>query len=355
MDDVNATTTAVAKAGAAAIEGMSAVRKVAIILTSLEKESAAAILRNLSPKSVRQLTAEIRNLGEITPGMRDIAYRDFAERLRLGVNPMGGEDVARALLQEVVGDRDEADELLAKALDEHSHAFSSIIKVDGSDLAAILQKEQPAAVAIVLSFMPPQKSAEILPCFDADYRREVITRLAEPRTADPAMVRRIETIFVDKVISLLHTNDYEETNQMGGPAFVAKLMYHFDRTQEEEMLGYIQEKSKELAQDIRERMFTFDDLIRLSDQDIQRLLREVNINSLIIALRGVKEELFDKIANNLSKNARENMEEEMKLMGKVKRKDVEAEQRSIANMVRTLEQAGQITISGGDDGEEDFV
>ena len=136
---------------------------------------------------------------------------------------------------------------------------------------------------------------------------------------------------------------------------VAELLNAVGRDTEAKILSTLEEANPNLASEIRERMFTFDDLIRLSDQDIQRLLREVNINSLIIALRGVKEELFDKIANNLSKNARENMEEEMKLMGKVKRKDVEAEQRSIANMVRTLEQAGQITISGGDDGEEDFV
>ncbi len=339
----------------ATVEHFTASRKVAIVLTSLERSVAANILRAMSPKCVRLITAEIRNLGDISAEMRDQAYRDVAKRLQLGVSPSGGEDVARALLQEVVGDREEADQLLAKALDEHSHAFSSIIKVDGKDLAAILRKEQPAAVSIILSFMPPQKSAEILPCFDPEYRREIVTRLARPRTADPAMVRRIESIFVDKVISLLHTNEYEENNTLGGPGFVAKIMYHLDHQQEEEMMACISSYSTELAEEIRERMFTFDDIARLSDQAIQRVLREVSVNSLVIALRGSTKEIHARIAGNLSKNARDNLEEELKLLGKVRRKDVDTEQRNIANLIRGLEQSGAIVIGDSQDGEEDFV
>lgn len=334
---------------------MTASRKVAIVLTSLERERAAAVLRHLSPKCVRMVTAEIRNLGEITSDMRQKAYLDVATKLQEGINPTGGEDVARALLQEVVGDREEADQLLEKALDEHNHAFSAISRVDGKDLAAILRKEQPAAVAIILSFLPPQKSAEILPCFDAEYRRDIINRLAHARTADPAMVRRIEGIFVDKVISLLHTSEYEENNSLGGPDFVAKVMYHLQRSEEEEMMGYIQAASPELADEIRDRMFTFEDISRLTDQDIQRVLREVNISSLILALRGVDKPIYNKVVGNLSKNARDNLEEEIKLMPKVKRKDVEAEQRAIAQLMRNLEQSGSISLNTGQDGDDEYL
>ncbi len=332
-------------------DSLSPAHKAAIVLTSLEKSKAVEILRNLSPKSVQLITAEISALGEIEPEIQQQAFSELNQKLNKGFNPNGGEDVARSLLSDVVGDSEKVDRLLENAGHNKTQAFSSIVKVNGEDLANILSKEQPATAAIILAFMPPKKAAEVITYFDSDFREEIVVRLAQKRNADPKIVSRIEKIFVDKVVSLIHTTKDNEDNKLGGPQLIADLFQNVDRTIEEEMMGSIQNLSQELADEIRDLMFTFDDVMQLSDQDIQKILREIPMDKLVIALKGVNDGLKNKFLNNLSKRAKENLLEEMELMGKLKLSDVESEQRNVIAIIRSLEAAGEISISAG--GESD--
>lgn len=326
---------------------LSSLRKVAIVVSSLDRPDAVAILRTLPPKFVRAVAAEIKMMDEVTPRQREAAFRDLAEALDDGVNRPGGERLARALLADLVSDDQEVDETLKLAVGENTHNFGTIANINGKDLANILCKEQPSTVAIILSFMQPKKAAEIMGCFDDEFRNAIIVRLAEKRHADPQIITRIKEIFVDKVISLLHTSKDGESDFLGGPEFVAEMFQHTERSLEEELMAEIENLNEETAEHIRDLMFTFEDICKLSDPDIQRVLREVPSNTLVVALRGVPEDIMDKILGNLSKRAAENLREEMEMMGRVKLKDVENEQRNVVATIRNLEAAGEITISQG--------
>ncbi|MCJ8331241.1 MAG: flagellar motor switch protein FliG [Lentisphaeria bacterium] len=332
------------------MENLSTIKKIAVILASIDREISIRILRTLPPNYVQKITAEIRMLGEITQEMSRQSFFEMAEQIEVGVNPVGGEDLARSLLQEVMGE-DDAAAMLYNAPEDRTEAFAAIRKVNGKDLANILSKEQPSTVSIILAFMPSRKAGEVMVHFDEDFKEEIVTRLAQRRRADPQIVKSIERIFVDKVISLIHSMKESDTDYLGGPQYVAEMFQYMDRDESDQMMESLTEMSGELADEVRDLMFTFDDILYISDPDIQKILREVPMEKLQVALRGASTELFDKITNNLSKRARENLVEEMDLAGKIKKKDVESEQRNVVAAVRALEASGEIQLGTG--GEED--
>lgn len=325
-------------------------RKAAVILASLDRKQASAILKAIEPEAVQALISQIHELGEIMPEEREAAFAEFATRLNRGVNPRGGADVARALLQEVVSDPKKR----AVMEKESRQAFSAILEVSDVDLAAILSKEQPSVAAMIVGFMPPKKTAGILSHLPVEVRGQIIARLANSRTSDPEIVARIEKIFVEKVVSVIHTSSGEKGNALGGPKYVADIFQHVEQSVEEEMLKSIQDEAPERADEVRDLLFTFEDIVRLRDQDIQKVLRQVSLDKLVIALKGVSGPTQEKLTRNLSKHAQESMEEEMGLLGKVKLSEVEAEQRSIVTIIRGLEAAGELSLRS-DGKEETYV
>jgi len=327
-------------------KSLSAIRKAAILVTSIGKKHATTILSNISAESMQELGAEIKELGDIDPAVQQQVFEEFANMLSKGVQPRGGEDVARALLHEVVGE-EEAIEILGKP---KRMAFSSIVDVESEDLSHILAKEQPSVASMILSFLPPSKTAEVLSFLDDDMKEEVISRLAAGRKADPEIVGKIEKIFVDKVIAVIHTTKNKKNDELGGPRYVADVFQHIERALEDELMEVIQNVAPERAEEIRDLMFTFEDVIKLSDNDLQKVLRQVPMDKLVVALRGVEPKISDPLLRNLSKGAQETLKEESELLGKVKLSDVEAEQRNIVAIIRSLEAAGEIELStGGDD------
>lgn len=322
-------------------------RKVAMILASLDLDEAVTILRGLPPDDIESLTAEIRELGVIDPELQADIFNEFNERLSKGETLKGGEEVARVLLEEVLGEK-KAKELLAK---RKTRAFATIVHVDSEDLANILSSEQPSVTALVLGYLPAQKSAEVITFLEPDLREEVISRLAMNRTTDPDTVQRIEDIFVNKVASVIHTSKVGKEDTLGGPKFIAEMFQYIDRALEKQLMNTIHTNSPEQADEIRDLMFTFDDIISLSEPDVQKVMRQVPLDKLVIALRGVDESINEKITGNLSKRAKETLQEEMELLGKVKLSEVEAEQRNIVAIIRGLEASGEIELHAGDGGD----
>lgn len=325
-------------------------RKAAVVLATLERKQAASILKSLDPEVVQTLIAEVQILGEIEPEERQAAFEEFAARLHRGINPRGGTEVARALLQEVVSDPAKRENIER----ESRRAFSSIVDVNEVDLANMLVHEQPSVAAMILSFLPPKKTATILAHMEDEPRGEIIGRLACGRNTDPDIVARIERIFVDKVVSVIHTTKGEKMDSLGGPKFVASVFQHLEQAVEEQLLKAIQEVSPERADEVRDLLFTFEDVVRLRDQDIQKVLRQVPLDKLVIALRGVPSEVREKMEHNLSRHAQESLAEEAQLLGKVKLADVEAEQRNIVTIIRGLEAGGEISLRP-DEKEEVYV
>lgn len=329
---------------------MRTAKKLAIFFTSIPREKAVAIMKNFNLATMESIASEIRGLGTIPAEVQGSVFQEISEKLAKGVDPTGGEDVARYILNGVVGE-EEAKRLLERAKPRKPKPFSTITGVSGQDLATILSNEQSATAAIILSFFPPKKVAEVLSFLDEEVRGEIIVRLALNREADNEIVERIEEVFVEKVTSSINPTDEEERTNLGGPDFVAELFQGVDKQLEEELLTSIQEESPELADKIRDLMFTFDDVIKLSDVDVQKVLREIPTDKLVIALRGTSKDVYEKFTNNLSKRARENLQEEMGLMGKVKKSEVENERKAIVSVVRALEAAGEIAVATS--GDED--
>ena len=328
---------------------MRTAKKLAIFFTTIPRDKSVEILKHFSVKNMELIASEIRGLSTVSSEMQTTVFQEVSERLAQGVNPSGGEEVARGILSGVVGE-EEATRLMERAKPRKPTPFSTIQNVKGQDLATILSNEQCATASIILSFFPPKKVADVLSYLDEEIREEIIVRLARQNDADYEIVERIEEIFVEKVQSSTSSIDDGDRKSTGGPDFVAEVFQNIEKTMEEEMMTTIQDESAELADQIRDLMFTFEDVKRLGDPDIQKVLREVPSEKLVIALRGSSQEVIDKFLGNLSKRAQENLQEEMGLMGKVKKSEIEVERKAIVSTIRALEAAGTITVSaGGDD------
>ncbi len=333
------------------IQKMRTARKLAIFFASIPTEKAIEVMKYFKVQTMEALTAEIRSLGSIDQEVQEAVFSEISEKLSQGVqHSSGGDDVAKAILAGVVGE-EEAAKMLERAKPKRPKPFSTLTGVGAQDLATILSNEQPATVAIVLSFFPPKKGGEVLSYLDEGMRDEIIVRLAKDSEADLDIVERIERMLVEKVSSSISTNEEEERSNLGGPGFVAELFQGVEKSLEEELMTSLQEDTPELADQVRDLMFTFEDLAKLNDQDIQKVLREVATNQLVIALRGADPEVMSKITSNLSKRARENLEEEMELTGKLKKSEVEAERKAIVAIVRTLEASGELELNATE--EED--
>ena len=327
------------------IKKMRTAKKLAIFFSSVPTEKSIEIMKFFKIGTIEALTAEIRSLGLIDQEVQESVFSEISERLSKGVTyNAGGEDVAKAILSGVVGES-EAQKLLERSKPKRPKPFSQLTGVAAQDLANIMSHEQPATVAIVLSFFPPKKSGEILSYLEESVRDEIIVRLAKDREADMDIVERIESMLVAKVTTSINTSEEEERSNLGGPEFVAELFQGVDKTLEEELMKSLTEDSPELANQVRDLMFTFEDLGKLNDMDIQKILREVSTSQLVLALRGADPDVVTKITGNLSKRARENLEEEMELTGKIKRSEVEAERKAIVAIVRNLEANGELTLA----------
>ncbi|UDQ98148.1 flagellar motor switch protein FliG [Lentisphaerota bacterium WC36G] len=322
--------------------------KAAVFLATIPQTIAVNIMQNLSLQTVEKLASEIKSLGVIDKDLQSSVRDEFSERFCAGLSSMGGESLAKKLITAAVPAND-AESILEKIKTQKDAPFASLKNISNSEIARALSNEKNPTVAIILSYLNPQKVAQILMNFEESKRTEVILLLSENREADPEIVARIEEMFVQKIDPSTSNNNNSNNKQSTGPEFIAELLQSFDKTVEEEVMISVQTKSMELADQIRDLMFTFNDIAKLSDRDLQKVLREVQSETLAIALRGASPEVTDKFMNNLSKRAKEGIAEEMELLGKLKRSDVENEQKTIINSIRELEAAGEITISTGDD------
>ena len=326
---------------------MRSVKKVAVFLTSIPRDKAIEIMKCFTIGTMEKVVSEIRSLGPVDEGMQKVVFEEFAEKIQSGISPMGGEDVAWQLIAGCVGE-EEAERLLDRAKPKKPKPFSSLASVGAHDLATILANEKSSTTAIILSFLSPKKSGEVLAFLDEDKRDDIVIRLAQNREADHDVVERIEKIFISKLSSSIKEGEAEK-NILGGPEYVAEMFQAVDKVLEEELMTSVQEESSELADQIRDLMFTFEDIAKLSDVDVQKILREVQTENLVIALRGASNSVVEKFTSNLSKRARENLSDEMELLGKVKKSEIETERRGVVAVVRGLETAGEITISIGDE------
>ncbi|MCM8901221.1 flagellar motor switch protein FliG [Caldicoprobacter algeriensis] len=323
-------------------------KKAAILLIALGKEKASEIYKHLSEDEIEQLTLEIANLSKVNAEVKNQVMEEFYQ-LCLAQNYIseGGIEYAREILERAMGSQ-KALEIINKLTSSlQVRPFDFIRKAEPAQILNFIQNEHPQTIALVLAYLRPQQAAAIISALPQEKQVEVATRIALMDRTSPDVIKEVERVLEKKLSSML-TADF--TNA-GGIQALVDILLSVDRGTEKYIMENLELRDKELAEEIRRRMFVFEDIVTLDNRSIQRFLREVDNSDLALALKGASEEVKKVIFANMSKRLQEMIKEDMEYMGPVRLRDVENAQQKIVNIIRQLEEAGEIIISrgGGDE------
>ncbi len=324
------------------------VQKAAVLLIALGPEKSASIFKHLKEEEVEELTLEIANTRNITPQMKDEVISEFYQIcLAQQYIAEGGINYAKELLEKSFGS-DRAMDVIGKLTASlQVKPFEFVRKTDATQLLNFIQDEHPQTIALILSYLSAAQSALILSALPPDRQADVAKRIAVMDRTSPDVIKEVEKVLESKVASLVN-QDY---TVIGGVDAVVEILNTVDRGTEKHIMETLEIEEPELADEIRKKMFVFEDILLLDDRAIQRVLRDVDNGDLAIALKGSNEEVQNAIFNNMSKRLSAMIKEDMEFMGPVRMKDVEEAQQKIVNIIRKLEDSAEIVISrgGGDE------
>ena len=322
--------------------------KAAILLVALGSETSSTVLKHLSPDEVEEITLEIARMGRITPEARQTVLREFGQIVMAQEYVTeGGVGHARDMLEKAFG-RDAAEDIIGKAVQTlNVLPFDTVKRTDAAQILTLILNEHPQTIALVLAFLQPNQAAQILSGLPPDLSTEVARRLAQMDRTPPDVIREVERVLERKLSTLVSS----DLSVAGGVESLVEILNWIARATEKNILEGLTESNPKLAEDIKKKMFTFDDLIKLDDRAIQQILREGDTKELALARKVCNEEVKAKILKNMSERAGTMLKEDMEFMGPVRLRSVEEAQQRIVNVVRKLEEAGEIVISrgGGDE------
>jgi flagellar motor switch protein FliG len=326
---------------------ISGVRKAAIMLVQMGKDQSAKIMSQLRDTEVEELTAEIMRLGPIDGITADVVLEEFATMARANrYLHQGGMAFAREVLEATIG-RDAAEALVARLTAAAQDVpFGFLQSADPRQVLSFLQDEHPQTIALVLAHMPATLASQILSGLAGELQADVAHRIAVMDRTAPDIIRQVESTLERKLSSVLQPSDL---STVGGLMPLVDIINRADRATERLIMEGLTAKDPELAETIRSKMFMFEDITTIDDRGIQLVLRQVETNDLATALKGVREDVREKVTRNLSERAAENLIEEIETLGAVRISQVEESQAKIIQAIRTLEESGQIVISRGDD------
>ncbi len=336
-----------ARAGMADQE-INGLQKAAILLIALGPERSAGIFKHLKEDEIEELTLEIANTRNVTPQVKEEVINEFYEVcLAQQYIAEGGITYAKELLEKAVG-TEKAMEVIGKLTASlQVKPFEFVRKTDASQLLNFIQDEHPQTIALILSYLSAPQSALIISALPPDRQADVARRIAVMDRTSPDIIKEVERVLETKLASLVN-QDY---TIIGGVDAVVEILNTVDRGTEKHIMETLEIEEPELADEIRKKMFVFEDILLLDDRAIQRVLRDVANDDLAIALKSANEQVQTAIFNNMSKRLAIMIKEDMDFMGPVRMKDVEEAQQKIVNIIRKLEDAGEIIISrgGGDE------
>lgn len=323
-------------------------RKAAILLVQMGRERSAKVLAQLREPEVEALTGEIMRLRALRPEQVDAVVMEFAELATAHrVVGQGGLEFAQEVLSKSLGaDRARAvlERLSAAALNA---PFLFLHQVDPRQILTFLSGEHPQTVALVLAHLRPEQASSILGALPPATAAEVAHRIATMEPASPEVVRRVEGVLQRRTGSVLQTSS--RASSVGGVDPLVGIINRADRATEKAVLDALTELAPEIAEQVRARLFVFDDITTLDDRSVQLVLRGVETADLATALKGVKDEVRDVVLRNLSERARANLLEEIDLMGPVRVSAVDESQAKVVQVIRSLEESGEIVLTRGDD------
>ena len=323
-------------------------QKAAILFITLGPEASSGILKRLPESEIQKITYEIANTTAVNSEQRQNILEEF-----LQINKArdyiieGGMEYARDLLSKALGSQ-RAMEILDKVSEATAQyrPFAIARKADASQLLNVILYEQPQTIALILCYIQAEKAAQVMAELPEEVQSEVAYRIATMSSTSPMVIKEIEKVLESKLSSVVRS----EVTTIGGVQSLVDILNQVDRTTEKNITESLEREDAELADNIKSSMFIFEDIITLDDVSIQRILREVEVKELALALKGCSEEVAEAIYRNQSKRAAASLKEDMEFLGPVRLMDVEKAQQKIVSIIRKLDEAGEIVISrGGED------
>lgn len=328
--------------------GLSGKQKAAILLISLGPEVSAQIFKHLKEDEIEQLTLEIANIRKVTNDDKDDIISEFHDLLvAKEYISSGGIDYAKEVLEKALGNQKALDIIQRLTATLQVKPFDFVRKTDPSQLLNFIQSEHPQTIALIIAYLAPEQAAQILSALPPERQADVARRIAIMDRTSPEVIREIERLLERKLSSVVS----EDFTSAGGVGSIVEILNRVDRTTEKTIMESLEIQDPEMAEEIKRRMFVFEDIVQLDDRAIQQILREVDGKDLALALKGASEEVAAKIQRNMSKRAADMLKEDMEFMGPVRLRDVEDAQQRIVNIIRKLEEAGEIIVArgGGDE------
>ncbi len=329
-------------------EEISGIQKAAILLITLGPDKSASVFKHLKEDEIEQITLEIANTRSVSPAVKDKVMDEFYEVcLAQQYIAEGGIGYAKDLLEKALGSERARDVIGKLTASLQVRPFEFVRKTDASQLLNFIQDEHPQTIALILSYLSSAQASVIISALSPDKQTDVAKRIAQMDRTSPDVIKEVEKVLEQKLASLVN-QDY---TIVGGVDAIVEILNTVDRGTEKHIMESMEIEDPELADEIRKKMFVFEDILSLDDRSVQRVLREVDNNELAIALKGSNEEVQNLIFNNLSKRLATMIKEDMEFMGPVRMKDVEEAQQKIVNIIRKLEDSAEIIISrgGGDE------
>ena len=326
-------------------------QKAAAVIIAMGAEKASLVYQHMDPEDVEQVTLEVARLGFLDMLTTESVLSEFYQMCMMNkAVTEGGLEYARSVLEKAFGGATAA-ALLAKVTKSlKNREFSFLNKAAERDLYAMLQTERPQTIALVLSYVTPDKAAAVIEQLEGRRQIRVVENMAMMDSASPTAVKLVESEMAKRFDNIALNN---ENVKVGGIDFVAAVMNNLDRTSEKSIFDGLSSTNDELAEEIRKRMFVFEDIVTMDDRSVQRFLRDCDARDLVLALKAANAEVANKLFANMSTRMAESIRDDLDITSNVRMKDVEEAQQRIVGVIRTLEEQGEIVILKG--GKDDII
>lgn len=337
-------------APAAAGKDLNFQQKAAAVIISLGTEKASQLYQYMEPEEVEQITLEVAKLGYVDSDTTEGVLNEYYQMCMTNkAVTEGGLEYARAVLEKAYGSQ-MANALLDRVTKSLKKGeFSFLNKADEKALYAALQHERPQTIALVLSYVDPEKSAAVIEALEPERQVKVVKSIANMESASPAAVKIIEAEMEKRFSSILTTNNVK----VGGVDYVADMMNNLDRASEKSIFDRLYTHDAPLADEIRKRMFVFEDIVTMDDRSVQRFIRDCDPKDLVLALKGANNDVANKIFSNVSVRMAQSIRDDLEVTINVRMRDVEAAQQRIVGVIRDLEEKNEVIILKG--GKDDII
>lgn len=319
-------------------------QKAAILLIAMGPEYSAKLFKHLDDDDIEKLTLEIASQQQVTQEQKQTVISEFYQLIMAkSYISHGGLDYAQKVLEKALGTDKAATIINRLTASLQVRPFDFLRKTDPSQLLNFIQNEHPQTIAMILAYLNPEQSASVLAALPAESQADVAKRVAVMDRTSPDVLREVERV-LEKKLSTMSSQDFTDA---GGIQVVVEMLNRVDRGTERSILDNLEVENPELTEEIKRLMFVFEDLIMLDDRSLQLVLREVESKDLSLAMKGTSDEVAAKIYKNMSKRAAASLKEELEYMGPVRIRDVEESQQKVVNIIRKLEEKGDIVVSRG--------